>query len=228
MTHDTDPAAWRDKIERGTGNLDGARQAASGCRACRLWENATQTVFGKGTAGGDVRIVLVGEQPGDREDRQGEPFVGPSGRLLDEALDESGIDRQAVYLTNVIKHFSFELRGKRRIHKKPKADEIRACRPWLEAELAALQPELVVCLGATAAQAVLGASFRVTRQRGVLVTSSLAPRALATVHPSSILRATDGAERRAEMARFVADLRRARELVRAVIPRGRTRGAARS
>jgi DNA polymerase len=160
-------------------------------------------------------------------DRAGEPFVGPSGRLLDPALDEAGIDRETVYLTNVVKHFSFELRGKRRIHKKPKADEIRACRPWLEAELIALQPELVVCLGATAAQALLGASFRVTRQRGELVSSPLVPRALATVHPSSILRAPDEAARRAEMARFVADLRRAGELAGQVIPRVRTHGEAR-
>jgi DNA polymerase len=146
--------------------------------------------------------MLVGEQPGDREDIAGEPFVGPAGRLLDDALEAAGIDRKTAYLTNVVKHFSFELRGKRRIHKKPKADEIRACRPWLEA----LQPELVVCLGATAAQAVIGPSFRVTKSRGTLVSSPLAPRVMATVHPSSILRAADDESRRAELQSFIADL----------------------
>jgi DNA polymerase len=158
-------------------------------------------------------LLLVGEQPGDREDLAGEPFVGPAGRLLDDALDDAGIDRRTAYLTNVVKHFSFELRGKRRIHKKPKADEIRACRPWLEAEISALKPDLVVCLGATAAQAVIGSSFRVTRSRGELVASPIAPRVLATVHPSSILRAPDDESRRLEMELFVADLRTAARLL---------------
>ena len=160
-----------------------------------------------------TQLLLVGEQPGDREDLAGEPFVGPAGKLLDDALEDAGIDRRTAYLTNVVKHFSFELRGKRRIHKKPKADEIRACRPWLEAEISALKPGLVVCLGATAAQAVIGASFRVTRSRGTLVSSALAPRVMATVHPSSILRAPDAESRRAEMRSFVADLRFAAKLL---------------
>jgi uracil-DNA glycosylase family protein len=158
--------------------------------------------------------VLVGEQPGDREDLAGDPFVGPAGRLLDDALVDAGIDRRTAYLTNVVKHFSFELRGKRRIHKKPKADEIRACRPWLEAEISALKPKLVVCLGATAAQAVLGPSFRVTKSRGTLASSTFAPRVMATVHPSSILRAPDAESRRAEMELFVADLRMAAQLLK--------------
>jgi DNA polymerase len=158
-------------------------------------------------------LLLVGEQPGDREDLAGAPFVGPAGRVLDDALDEAGIDRRTAYLTNVVKHFSFELRGKRRIHKKPKADEIRACRPWLEAEISAVKPELVVCLGATAAHAVIGPSFRVTRGRGELVSSPIAPRVMATVHPSSILRAPDDQSRRLEMELFVADLRTAARLL---------------
>lgn len=152
------------------------------------------------------RLLLVGEQPGDREDLAGKPFVGPAGRLLDNALDAAGIDRRTVYLTNVVKHFSREKRGKRRIHRKPKVDEIRACRPWLEAEIAALQPDLVVCLGATAAQAVIAPGFRVTKSRGMLLSSPIAPRVMATVHPSSILRAADDETRRAELQQFIADL----------------------
>jgi uracil-DNA glycosylase family protein len=201
-----EPAAWRDAVEHGEASLADAEAAARGCQACRLWRGATQTVFGNSESGKKPRMMLVGEQPGDREDIAGEPFVGPAGRLLDDALEAAGIDRTTVYLTNVVKHFSFELRGKRRIHKKPKADEIRACRPWLEAEIAALQPELVVCLGATAAQAIVGPSFRVTKSRGTLVSSPLAPRVMATVHPSSILRAADDESRRAEMQSFIADL----------------------
>jgi len=170
-------------------------------------------VFGSGPSRG-ARIVFIGEQPGDREDVAGEPFVGPAGRLLDEALDAAEIDRRTAYLTNVVKHFSWEQRGKRRIHKKPKADEIRACRPWLEAELAGLKPDLVVCLGATAAQAVLGRDFRVTRDRGVVLPSPLAERVLATVHPSSILRAPDEESRQAEMKSFIADLSVAARVLR--------------
>jgi uracil-DNA glycosylase len=202
---DPDPAAWRDFIAQGKATLLEVKEVARDCRACRLWERATQTVFGEGPVQ-KAQIVLVGEQPGDHEDLAGKPFVGPAGRLLDDALDEAGIDRKTAYLTNVVKHFSFEQRGKRRIHKKPKADEIRACRPWMEAELLALEPELIVCLGATAAQAILGRGFRVTQQRGVVMTSSFGA-VLATVHPSSILRAPDDETRRQEKARFIDDLR---------------------
>lgn len=203
-----DPPAMRDAVIAGEATLADAAVAAKACRACRLWAPATQTVFGLGPAELG-RLVFIGEQPGDNEDLAGEPFVGPAGRLLNEAMDEAGIDRRAAYLTNVVKHFSFEQRGKRRIHRKPRADEVRACRPWLEAELAALKPALVVCLGATAAQAVLGSSFRVTKDRGKVIESKLAPRVLATVHPSSILREPEPASRRAEMERFVADLKMA-------------------
>jgi DNA polymerase len=212
-TSTPDPTAWRDAVEDGDASLEQAAEAAHNCQACRLWAHATQTVFGRSESRAKPRLILVGEQPGDREDLEGEPFVGPAGSLLDDALDDAGIDRRTAYLTNVVKHFSFELRGKRRIHQKPKADEIRACRPWLEAEISALEPELVVCLGATAAQAIIGSSFRVTRNRGELVTSPIAPRVMATVHPSSILRAPDDQSRRLEMERFVADLRTAARLL---------------
>jgi uracil-DNA glycosylase family protein len=184
--------------------LSSLRDAAAGCRACPLWETGTQTVFGEGARA--ATAMLVGEQPGDREDLEGRPFVGPAGRLLDEALEEAGIDRRLAYVTNVVKHFKWIGRGKRRIHQKPNWSEIAACRPWLEAELRVVRPEVLVCLGATAAQALLGRDFRVTRRRGELVESDLAPRALATVHPSSILRADDD-ERDAEYAAFVDDLR---------------------
>jgi DNA polymerase len=182
------------------------RQAAAGCRACPLWEDATQTVFGAGSR--NSVAMFVGEQPGDREDREGEPFVGPAGRLLDEALAQAGIDRRATYVTNAVKHFKWEPRGKRRIHAKPNATEIAACRPWLETEIALVKPRILVCLGATAAQALLGRGFKVSRQRGEFVASSLAPRVTATVHPSSILRAPDDDARRAEMEKFVEDLKR--------------------
>ncbi|HZI30301.1 MAG TPA: UdgX family uracil-DNA binding protein [Gemmatimonadaceae bacterium] len=208
-----EPAAWRDAVEQGVASLADAEAAARGCQACRLWRNATQTVFGNSESRKKPRLMLVGEQPGDREDVAGEPFVGPAGRLLDDALEAAGIDRKTAYLTNVVKHFSFELRGKRRIHKKPKADEIRACRPWLEAEIAALQPALVICLGATAAHAILGPSFRVTKSRGTLVSSPIAPRVMATVHPSSILRAADDESRRAEMQSFIDDLMEAQRIL---------------
>ena len=180
------------------------REAAAGCRACDLWEKGTQTVFGEGAAGS--RLMLVGEQPGDSEDREGHPFVGPAGRVLDEALEAAGIDRSTVYVTNAVKHFKWEARGKRRIHKRPNAEEIGACRPWLEAEIAVVQPEIVVCLGATAAQALLGRDFKVTRQRGQFVESLLGPVFTATVHPSSILRAPDEAARKEQMQAFVDDL----------------------
>jgi uracil-DNA glycosylase len=179
------------------------REASKACRGCGLWERGTQTVFGEGVPGAE--IMLVGEQPGDSEDLEGRPFVGPAGRLLDRALEEARIDRDDVYITNVVKHFKWEPRGKRRIHKKPNLAEISACMPWLEAELQQVAPQILVCLGATAAQAILGPSFRVTKQRGTLVDSELAPAVTATVHPSSILRA-DPASRDAETQAFVRDL----------------------
>jgi DNA polymerase len=185
-------------------SLTSLRRASEGCTACGLYRNATQTVFGDGTA--KAEIMLVGEQPGDKEDLAGRPFVGPAGKLLDEALVEAGIDRGQVYVTNAVKHFKWEPRGKRRIHKKPNAEEIAACRPWLEAELSVVKPRVLVCLGATAAQALLGRSFRVTKQRGEFVPSELAPLVTATVHPSSILRAPDEDARRREYRAFVADL----------------------
>jgi uracil-DNA glycosylase family protein len=178
--------------------------AAAGCRACDLWENATQTVFGEG--GEEAEIMLVGEQPGDREDREGEPFVGPAGRVLDEGLEAAGIDRRKAYVTNVVKHFKWTPRGKVRLHQKPNAAEQAACRPWLEAELRTVRPQVLVVLGATAAKALLGSDFRVTRDRGHFVESALAPHVLATVHPSSILRIDDGDERGAAMQGFVDDL----------------------
>jgi DNA polymerase len=181
------------------------REIAAGCTACDLYKRGTQTVFGEGAR--TARVVFVGEQPGHEEDLAGRPFVGPAGRLLDRALAEAGIERSVVYVTNVVKHFKWEPRRKRRIHAKPNASEIAACRPWLEAELAVLEPKVVVCLGATAAQALLGRQFRVSAQRGRWVSSPLAPRVLATVHPSSILRAPDDETRREEIRRFVDDLR---------------------
>jgi len=187
-----------------TDDLDTLRAAAAGCQACALWKTGTQTVFGEGSA--DAEVVLVGEQPGDQEDKQGRPFVGPAGRVLDEALEAAGIDRSKVYVTNVVKHFKWTAQGKRRIHKKPNAEEVTACKPWLSAELEAVQPRMLICLGATAAQALLGRSFRVTKDRGRLVDSDLAPMVMATVHPSSILRAGDDESRRMEMKRFVEDL----------------------
>jgi DNA polymerase len=180
------------------------RDAARGCRACDLWERGTQTVFGEGPP--HATVMLVGEQPGNEEDLAGHPFVGPAGRLLDGALRAAGIDRRDVYVTNAVKHFKWEPRGKRRIHQKPNAGEIRACRPWLDAEIAAVRPRAIVCLGSTAAQALLGKTFRVTHHRGERVPSPLAPIVMATVHPSSILRAPDDEARRAELARFVEDL----------------------
>ena len=187
------------------------REAAAQCRACDLWKTGTQTVFGEGPA--RAKILFVGEQPGDREDRAGHPFVGPAGMLLDRALVEAGIDRGEVYVTNAVKHFKWEPRGKRRIHKKPRTSEIEACKPWLEAEIAVVKPELVVCLGATAAQALLGKRFSVLRQRGEVFESTVAPRVMATVHPSSLLRATDAEERHAQMARFVEDLKKAAQAI---------------
>jgi uracil-DNA glycosylase family protein len=193
-------------------SLGSLREAAAGCQACPLWRTGTQTVFGEGAARSE--LMLVGEQPGAREDREGHPFVGPAGRLLDEALEEAGIDRTRAYVTNVVKHFKWQARGKRRIHAKPAWSEIAACRPWLEAELTVVKPQVLVCLGATAAQALLGRSFRVTRERGKPVDSDLAPHVLATIHPSAILRA-DADTRESERAALVDDLTVVASLLRA-------------
>jgi DNA polymerase len=184
---------------------------AAGCKACHLWENATQTVFGEGRQRSTV--MFVGEQPGDKEDLSGHPFVGPAGALLDKALVEAGIDRTKVYVTNVVKHFKWEPRGKKRIHKKPNAAEITACRPWLEAEIAVIKPLAIVCLGSTAAQAIIGPKFRVTSQRATPVDSDLAPLVTATVHPSSILRAPGDDARRQEMQQFIDDLKKIRKAI---------------
>ena len=184
------------------------REAARACRGCRLWMVGTQTVFGEGK--GTARVMLVGEQPGDREDVEGHPFVGPAGRLLDEALEEAGIDRGKVYVTNAVKHFKWERgdKSKRRIHKKPNDGEIRACRPWLDEEMALVRPQVVVCLGATAAQALLGKKFRVTKSRGQRQKADFAEAVYATVHPSSVLRAPDARGRAEARRALVADLRK--------------------
>jgi DNA polymerase len=187
-------------------NLAELRVEATTCKACDLWKNATQIVFGAGAE--HAKILFVGEQPGDQEGIQGTPFVGPAGQLLDTALQEAGIDRTETYVTNAVKHFKWEPRGKRRLHKKPNSAEIAACRPWLDAEIAAVKPQVIVCLGATASQALLGKNFRVTQHRGELKESALAPFIMATVHPSSILRAPDEATRHTEMERFVRDLKK--------------------
>jgi len=186
--------------------LPALRAAAAACRGCPLWARGTQTVFGEGPR--RARVMLVGEQPGHEEDLAGKPFVGPAGRVLDRALEAAGIARTDVYVTNVVKHFKWVPKGKRRIHAKPNQMEIAACLPWLEAELDVIKPVVLVCLGATAAQALLGPKFRVTKQRGTWVPARWAPYVTATVHPSAILRAPDDAARHAEMERFVADLKR--------------------
>jgi DNA polymerase len=185
-------------------NLGDLSRAAAACRGCHLWRPATQAVFGEGRRG--ARVMLVGEQPGDREDRAGRPFVGPAGRELDRGLERAGIARKDAYVTNVVKHFKFEERGRRRIHQTPKRFEIDACRPWLDEELRAVAPEALVLLGATAAKALLGSAFRVTRERGKLLESDLAPLVSATIHPSAILRAPDEGAREAERGAFAADL----------------------
>jgi len=192
--------------------LPALRAAAAGCTACPLHLTGRQTVFGEGLA--SARVVLLGEQPGDSEDRIGRPFVGPAGKLLDRALAEAGIDRKLVYVTNVVKHFKWTAQGKRRLHEKPNALEIGACRPWLEAELEVLRPDVLVCLGATAAQALLGRTFKVTKMRGEILRHELAQAVMATVHPSSILRAPDDEARHREMGLFVRDLRRIAPLLR--------------
>src|SRR3954453_6031419 len=185
--------------------LPALRDAAAGCRGCHLWQVGTQTVFGEGAR--DAEVMLVGEQPGDQEDRTGRPFVGPAGRVLDDALEAAGIDRSTTYVTNAVKHFKWEARGKRRIHATPSWSEIAACTPWLPSELEAVEPKVLVCLGATAAQALLGRQFRVTKERGRWVESELAELVTATVHPSSILRQRTEADRHRELDAFVDDLR---------------------
>jgi uracil-DNA glycosylase len=193
-----------------TGSLKTIAEEAKHCRNCDLWKHATQTVFGEGSP--RASIMFVGEQPGNQEDLQDRPFVGPAGKLLKRTLKEVGIDLKKIYVTNAVKHFKWEPRAKRRIHKKPNATEIAACRPWLDAELAAVKPKLVVCLGATAAQALLGRTFRLTQHRGKLLESSIAPHVMATVHPSSILRALDEATRHEAQAQFLADLKKIAKL----------------
>jgi uracil-DNA glycosylase len=193
-------------------SLKALREAAAGCRGCELYEDATQTVFGEGRA--RARVVLVGETPGDQEDRQGRPFVGPAGRELDRALERAGIDRAQAYVTNAVKHFRFQERGKRRIHQKPDGRHVKACRPWLDAELGLIRPEALILMGATAAQSLLGASFRVTRERGRLLESDLAPFVVATIHPSAILRERDDEARQLQREAFASDLLVAAEALR--------------
>jgi uracil-DNA glycosylase len=186
------------------------RQAVQTCRGCDLYARATQAVFGEGP--NSAQIVLIGEQPGDEEDRQGRPFVGPAGKLLDRALAEAGIDRSLVYVTNAVKHFKFEERGKRRLHKKPSGVEIRACRPWLEAEINLIQPQIIVCLGATAAQSIFGGTYRLSKERGQFVGNSWAPYVTSTVHPSAILRAPYEGQRHIAYQQFVGDLKKVHDL----------------
>jgi len=188
-------------------DLPNLRDAAEACRGCDLFEKATQTVFGEGPE--SAIMVLIGEQPGDQEDQTGRPFVGPAGRLLDRALAEAGISREQVYVTNAVKHFKWVARGKRRLHDKPRRSEIMACRPWLEAEISTIKPQIVVCLGATAAQSLMGTSFKITQERGKVLKTEWAPLLLATIHPSALLRIIDETERRQGFADFVADLKKA-------------------
>ena len=201
-------------------SLTQVAHAASVCKACDLWKHATQTVFGEGSP--NAMVMMVGEQPGDQEDRMGRPFVGPAGKILDQALVEAGIKRSEVYVTNVVKHFKWTPaeRGKRRIHKKPRYSEIQACRPWLDAELDRVKPEVLVCLGASAAQALLGKDFRVSRQRGQLIESPFAPRVIATLHPSSILRARDDESRHQQFYDFVQDLSKVAQFIKQAVHRG--------
>jgi uracil-DNA glycosylase family protein len=205
MPQNRNKKAPSDLIRAGS-SLGDLWRAAQECRGCDIWERATQAVLGEGSA--DAEVMMVGEQPGDREDIEGHPFVGPAGKLLDRALEEAGIERSKIYITNVVKHFKSVQRGKLRIHKKPDAREVAACRPWLDAEIARVRPKVIVCLGATAAQALISPTFRVSRQRGEMMESPLAPLIGATVHPSSILRAQDEGSRHREMRQFVADLKK--------------------
>ena len=195
-----------------TRSLSPWREAAAHCRACDLWKNATQTVFGEGKR--TAKVMFVGEQPGDREDLGGKPFVGPAGRVLDDAFEAAGIDRDTVYLTNAVKHFKWRAAPKRRLHEKPNRREVAACRLWLDAEIAILKPQVIVCLGAVAAQALISPSFKVTQGRGKPIPSPLAPHLMATVHPSSILRAPDDESREREMRMFVEDLRAVAKVIR--------------
>jgi len=194
--------------------IEKLQKAARDCRACPLWRTGTQTVFGEGSR--HAKVIFVGEQPGNDEDLAGKPFVGPAGKLLDKALVAAGIDRDEVYVTNAVKHFKWEPKGRRRLHKKPNGREIAACRPWLEAELEVLQPQVLVCLGATAAQALLGKDFRVSQRRGEFLESPLARHVVATVHPSSILRAPDDETRHSEMDRFIDDLKKVAKVIHAL------------
>jgi uracil-DNA glycosylase family protein len=205
-----DPSVLRDEALAGQVSLDDLRRLAVGCKACDLYRNATQTVFGSGGEG--ARLMLVGEQPGDREDIAGEPFVGPAGRLLDEALEAAGIDRTTVYVTNVVKHFKWRRApsGKRRLHQKPDRAEVEACLPWLEGEVARVRPELLILMGATAAQAILGSAFRVTRERGHILASPLGAPAMATIHPSAVLRSRTSEERTSSLQGLIDDLTVAR------------------
>jgi len=205
MSRDKPETSAADFFPKGK-SLKAFRDAAAECKGCDLWERGTQTVFGEGARRAEV--LFVGEQPGNEEDLSGKPFVGPAGRLLDDALVAAGIDRAHTYVTNVVKHFKWEPRGKRRIHKKPNTGEIAACRPWLEAEISLVKPQVIVCLGATAAQALLGPQFKVTKQRGQFIESRLAPYILATVHPSSISRAPDDETRHDEKRKFIDDLKK--------------------
>ena len=202
---ESDPAAGAAAYLPHDLSLESLRKAAADCRGCDLWRIGTQTVFGEGRP--RAKVMMVGEQPGDSEDVEGRPFVGPAGRVLDEALDSAGLERSAVYLTNAVKHFRWKKSGKRRLHEKPNAAQVRACRPWLQAELAVIQPRVMVLLGATAAQSVMGPSFKVTQQRGQVLDSPLGVPVVATVHPSSILRSPDDQSRHEAMAAFVSDLK---------------------
>ena len=206
-----DEESWRPAPVPDTSSLSEVREAARSCTACHLYKRATQTVFGEGPK--RAPIMLVGEQPGDYEDVAGKPFVGPAGKILDRALAEAGINRDEVYVTNAVKHFKWEPRGKRRIHQKPNSREMAACRPWMEAEMRLVKPKMVICLGSTAGQAFFGPSFRVTRERGKVLSSKLAPKVVATVHPSSLLRQPDEVSRDREYARFVVDLKAALKAV---------------
>ena len=209
-TNAADPASITSALK----TIAELRTAARGCKACDLWKTGTQTVFGEGPS--RSQIMFVGEQPGDQEDRAGHPFVGPAGKLLDRALEQAGVDRSNVYVTNVVKHFKWAAaaRGKKRIHKKPRYSEIHACRPWLDSELRVVKPQILVCLGSSAAQSLLGRTFSVTRQRGQLIDSPLAPFVMATVHPSSILRAPDENARNQQMQAFINDLKVVAHLAR--------------
>ena len=209
---EADPAAGAASFLPRELSLESLNQAAAGCKGCDLWELGTQTVFGEGKP--HSKVMLVGEQPGDREDVEGRPFVGPAGRVLDDAMERAGIERSAVYLTNAVKHFRFTRRGKRRLHEKPNAAQVRACRPWLQAELAVVQPRVMVLLGATAAQSVMGPSFKVTKERGRVQASPLGVPVVATVHPSSILRSPDEESRHQAMEAYVADLKAVARLLK--------------